>query len=562
MMKTKTNQTLFSYQKISTAAAFLLLAVLILFPLLMIFRTAIEQNGVIDLMAPLRLLGQSDLTSVMFSTLWLGCCVIIATTVLALPLAWMMAKTAIGRQRWLDVVFLIPFMTPPYIGSMGWMLFMQKNGYMEQLLPASATITPAFFSFGGMVMIMSLHLFPFLYLILRNTLEQIGGSTEEAASVHGASFSYRFRRIILPLLLSSYAMGALLIFVKTIAEFGTPATFGRKIGFYVMTSEIHKYISSWPIDFGKATSLASLLLTACLLMWYIQSVLSSRYSYRLTGGKGVRSKKYSLRGWSGIICWLYIGILLITSIGIPYFSVITASLLRLRGTGLAMGNFTLQHYSDLLSWGSESMEALINSFTLSLVAATIAVLIGTFLALKVGYGKRWSQKWIDLLSLMPNTVPGIVIVVGLILFWNSPWMPIPLYNSYGMVVLTYIILFLPYTLQYVKANNGQIDPILLQAGAISGGRPLYVFRRILLPLLVPGMIAGWTMTFTIANRELVASLLILPPSMQTSATYIFAQFEQGAVSMGMAMAVVSVGITTILLLMLQTLPAYRKQQLS
>lgn len=562
MMKTNTNRTLFTYQKISTAAAFLLLAVLIVFPLLMIFRTAIDQDGVIDLMAPLRLLGQSDLTSVMFSTLWLGCCVIVTTTVLALPLAWMMAKTAIGRQRWLDVVFLIPFMTPPYIGSMGWMLFMQKNGYMEQILPASAKITPAFFSFGGMVMIMSLHLFPFLYLILRNTLEQIGGSTEEAASVHGASFGYRFRRIILPLLLSSYAMGALLIFVKTIAEFGTPATFGRKIGFYVMTSEIHKYISSWPIDFGKATSLASLLLTACLLMWYIQSILSSRYSYRLTGGKGSRSKKYSLRGWSGIVCWLYISVLLITSIGIPYFSVITASLLRLRGTGLAVGNFTLEHYKDLLSWGSESMEALINSFTLSLIAATIAVLIGTFLALKVGQGKRWSQKGIDLFSLMPNTVPGIVIVVGLILFWNSPWMPIPLYNSYGMVVLTYIILFLPYTLQYVKANNGQIDPILLQAGAISGGHPLYVFRRILLPLLLPGMIAGWTMTFTIANRELVASLLILPPSMQTSATYIFAQFEQGAVSMGMAMAVVSVGITTILLLILQTLPAYRKQQVS
>lgn len=562
MMKTNTNRTLFTYQKISTAAAFLLLAVLIVFPLLMIFRTAIDQNGVIDLMAPLRLLGQSDLTSVMFSTLWLGCCVIVTTTVLALPLAWMMAKTAIGRQRWLDVVFLIPFMTPPYIGSMGWMLFMQKNGYMEQILPASAKITPAFFSFGGMVMIMSLHLFPFLYLILRNTLEQIGGSTEEAASVHGASFGYRFRRIILPLLLSSYAMGALLIFVKTIAEFGTPATFGRKIGFYVMTSEIHKYISSWPIDFGKATSLASLLLTACLLMWYIQSILSSRYSYRLTGGKGSRSKKYSLRGWSGIVCWLYISVLLITSIGIPYFSVITASLLRLRGTGLAVGNFTFEHYKDLLSWGSESMEALINSFTLSLVAATIAVLIGTFLALKVGQGKRWSQKGIDLFSLMPNTVPGIVIVVGLILFWNSPWMPIPLYNSYGMVVLTYIILFLPYTLQYVKANNGQIDPILLQAGAISGGHPLYVFRRILLPLLLPGMIAGWTMTFTIANRELVASLLILPPSMQTSATYIFAQFEQGAVSMGMAMAVVSVGITTVLLLILQTLPAYRKQQVS
>ncbi|WP_046225427.1 ABC transporter permease [Paenibacillus dauci] len=548
------------YRKWSTAAAFLLLTVLIVFPLLLIFYTAIERDGHIDLAAPLEIIAGSNLASVLFNSLWLGILVILVTTALALPLAWIMARSPLGRQRWLDVVLLIPFMTPPYIGSMGWMLFMQKNGYMEQLLPAAAAWTPAFFSLGGMVMIMSLHLFPFLYLILRNTLLQISGSMEEAGAVHGGTPGYRFRRIILPLLLSSYAMGVLLIFVKTIAEFGTPATFGRRIGYYVMTSEIHKYISSWPIDFGKATALASLLLSACLVMWYIQSILSSRYSYRLTGGKGSRKKGYTLTGWKGLLSWLYIALLLLVSIGIPYFSVITASLLKLRGAGIAAGNWTFKHYAELLQPGSDSLEALLNSFTLSLAASTIAVIIGTFLALKVSRGQRMSQKWIDLFSLMPNTVPGIVIVVGLILFWNSPWMPVPLYNSYGMVVLTYVILFLPYTVQYVKANYGQIDSVLLQAGAMAGGRPLYVFRRILLPLLIPGIIAGWMMTFTISNRELVASLLILPPSMQTSATYIFAQFEQGAVSMGMAMAVVSVGITTILLLILNVLPSARGGQ--
>ncbi len=548
------------FQRWSTVAAFLLLTVLIVLPLLLIFRTAFDQDGHIDWLAPWRLMTGSSLGSVMLNSLWLGALVIVLTTLLALPLAWIMARSAIGRWRWLDVVLLIPFMTPPYIGSMGWMLFMQKNGYMEQLLPVSAAWTPAFFSLGGMVLIMSLHLFPFLYLILRNTLLQISGSTEEAAAIHGGSSAYRFRRIILPLLLSSYVMGALLIFVKTIAEFGTPATFGRRIGYYVMTSEIHKYISSWPIDFGKATALASLLLSVCLVMWYIQSILSSRYSYRLTGGKGSRKSGYRLGGWKGILSWLYVIVLLALSIGIPYFSVITASLLKLRGIGIAAGNWTLEHYAELLIPGSDGLQALINSFTLSLASSTIAVVIGTFLALKVDRSRRLSQKWMDLFSLMPNTVPGIVIVVGLILFWNSSWMPIPLYNTYGMVVLTYVVLFLPYTVQYVKANYGQIDSILLQAGAMSGGRPLYVFRRILLPLLVPGIIAGWMMTFTISNRELVASLLILPPSMQTSATYIFAQFEQGAVSMGMAMAVVSVGITTILLLILNALPVSGSKQ--
>lgn len=132
---------------------------------------------------------------------------------------------------------------------------------------------------------MSMHLFPFLYLLLRDALIRIGGNLEEAGAVHGAKAGYRFRRIIMPLLLSAYGMGVMLVFVKTIAEFGTPATFGRKIGYYVMTSEIHKYISSWPIDFGKATSLASVLLSVCLVIWYMQSAVSRRFTYRLVGAR-------------------------------------------------------------------------------------------------------------------------------------------------------------------------------------------------------------------------------------------------------------------------------------
>ncbi|WP_442955857.1 ABC transporter permease [Paenibacillus sp. y28] len=544
--------------KIGLALALLLLAMLVVVPLCFIFLTSVQPEGEFSLLAPLRTMADSELGEVFVNSLWNGVCVVFGATVLALPLAWIVAKTSVVKHKWLDVVLLIPFMTPPYIGSMGWILFMQKNGYMEQLLPFSAAWTPRFFSLFGLVMIMSLHLFPFLYLILRNALVQIGGSTEDAAAVHGGGFLYRFRRVVLPLLLSSYAMGALLVFVKTIAEFGTPATFGRRIGFYVLTSEIHHYISSWPIDFGKATALASVLLSTCLILWYVQSWMTRRYTYQLVGGKGAKGKLYILKGWKAVLAWLYIGGLLALSVGIPYFSIVSASLLKLRGEGLSFGNLTLQHYGELLSWGSKSMQALGNSLSLSLFAATLAVIVGTFVALMIQRSRLWPQRLVDMFGLLPNTVPGIVIVLGLIMLWNAPWMKIPLYNTYGMVVLTYVIFFLPYTVQYVKSSFGQLDNKLFQAGRVFGGKPVYIGRRILLPLIVPGMIAGWMMTFTISIRELVASLLILPPSMETSATYIFAQFEQGKVSLGMAMAVVSVGLTTLMLLAINYFSSRRK----
>ncbi|MEK4460451.1 ABC transporter permease [Paenibacillus sp. FSL R10-2748] len=538
--------------------ALIALLFLIVLPLLQIFIQSVYVDEKFQWDAPFRTLAASQFIGVLFSSIWLGICVIAGTTVLALPLAWIMSNTRLAHWRWLDVVLLIPFMTPPYIGSMGWILFMQKNGYLEQLFPDLHFLTPSFFSLGGMVMIMSLHLFPFLYLLLRGALVRIGGSLEEAGAVMGGGFLYRFRRIILPLLLSAYGMGALLIFVKTIAEFGTPATFGRRIGYEVMTSEIHKYISSWPIDFGKATSMASVLLTACLLMWYAQSVINRKFTYRLVGGKGSRPSRLRISGWTTGLSVAYILLLLIASIGIPYFSILSASTMKLRGIGLAWDNLTLDSYKELLSWGSESMEALLNSVFLSLGASTLAVVLGTWFALVIGGSRTRIQRTVDAFSLLPNTVPGIVMVVGLILWWNSPWMPIPLYNTYGMVILTYVILFVPYTVQYVKSAFTQVDTGLFQAGQVFGGRPSYIFRRIVLPLIVPGMLAGWMMTFTIASRELVGSLLILPPSVQTSATYIFAQFEQGQVSLGMAMAVISVGMTTLLLILMESLNSQRK----
>ncbi|MCY9692232.1 ABC transporter permease [Paenibacillus alginolyticus] len=545
-------------KRTGTFLALLLLAMLVVLPLLFVGWKSIWIKSSFDLLAPIRTVLEKDLTGVFSNSFMLGIWVVLGSTLLALPLAWIMAKTPLRKHRWLDIVLLIPFMTPPYIGAMGWILFMQPRGYLEQFFPSAHWISSHFFTLFGMITIMSLHLFPFLYLILRNAIGQIGGNKEEAAAVHGARYSYTLRRVLLPLVFSSYVMGALLIFVKTLAEFGTPATFGRRIGYFVLTTEIQSSISSWPVDFGKATSLASLLLMACLLLWYVQSVIVRRHSYNLVNGKSSQGKVMGYRSWQRSLAWLYVILVLATAIGIPYFSIISASLMKLRGNGLAWTNLTFKHYGELLTWGSPSMKALTNSMGLALLAACLAAALGTWFALTIGRGKRLPERITDMFSLLPNTVPDMVLVVGLIMLWNAPWMPLHLYNTYGMVVLTYVVFFLPYTVQYVKARNGQLDESLRQAGHVFGGQPLYVFRRIVSPLLLPGIIAGWMMTFTISLRELVASMMVLPPSMQTSATYIFAQFEQGQISLGMAMAVVSVGLTTLLLLIVNNMNSNRK----
>lgn len=540
------------------ALIILLLIALMVMPILCILLTSIFPNGKLDISAPFFILFTGEVKSVFVNTMVLGILVVIMTTVFALPLAFIMTKTSFAKYKWLEVVLMIPFMTPPYIESMGWILFMQPNGYWDQFIRFPIKLNQHFFNLFGMVLVMSLQVFPFLYLILKNALVKIGVSKEEAAYVHGGKKSYVFCKITIPLLISSYSIGALLVFVKTISEFGTPITFGKRISFFVLTTEIHQYVSNWPIDFSKATALASILLTTCLIIWYISSIVNTRYSYNLVSGKGTRVKVYKLTILKKIIVWMYVILLLGLSIGIPYFSILIASLMKLRSGGLSINNLTFDHYIKLLSTNSDGMKALLNSLGVAFIATSICMLLGTVFAIFIKRSKKLSEKIIDFFSLLPNTIPGIVMVVGLILFWNSTWIIIPIYNTYGMVLLTYVILFIPYTVQYVKANYIQIDESLFNAGRVFGGKSFYILRRITLPLLVPGMLAGWLMTFIISIRELVAALMILPPSMKTASTYIYSQFEQGNLNIGMAMAVICVIITIIMILVINKLSGLLK----
>lgn len=543
-MTTATRTTHGWPQAIATAVLF----VLILLPLAMVIGRSFLVDDAVVLTGPLRALTDRDLTQVFLNSMLLGLLVVVTTTVLAAPLAFCMAKTSLGRHRWIDIVLLIPFMTPPYIASMGWILFMQRRGFLDQLLPWLGFTQPWFFSLGGIVMIMSLNLFPFIYLILRNSLEAVGRSLEDAGAIHGGNFLYRMRRIILPLVLSGYTMGALLIFVKTISEFGTPATLGRQVGFYVLTTEIYRYTSNWPIDFGRAAAISSILLITSMLVWYVQQGIASRHSWSLVGGKDSGIRRYDLGRW-GIAVWGYLGSLLVLSIGVPYFGILSNSLMRSRGRGLSLDNLTLANYAEILAPGSQGSRALATSLSLSAAAATMAVVLGTFLAVTIVRSKGPIRRLIDVSSLLSNTVPRIVIIVGLVFLWNAPWMrSITVYNTTAMLVLTYTVAFLPYTVQYVKARYQEIDESLLAAGRISGAGRAYITRRILFPLLKPGMIAGWLMTFIISTRELVASLMVRPPGVDTTATFIFRQFDQGAVQLGMAMALVTIGATVAVLI--------------
>lgn len=527
-----------------------LLMLMIVCPLVMIFAKAVIVDGRLDFLSVWQTLKADGNLEMIGNSLLLGVLVVIVSTIIAAPLAYLFSRTSFARYRFFDIIFMIPFMTPPYIASMGWILFMQKRGLLQQFIPAMAGSEKWFFSLGGLVIVMSLHVFPFMLTMLKNAMLNIPSSLEESGAVFGAGFARRLRKTFLPLISGNYAIGALLVFVKTIAEYGTPATLGKRFGFEVFTTEIHRCATVAPIQFGKSATLASVLIGVCLVMWMLQNYITSRKSYNLVGGKGSRFAEIRLPLIVKVLAWAYIAMVLILAIGIPYFSIVSTSLIKLRGYGFAAGNFTFAHYIELFTENVKGVSAIKNSLFLATTSASICAVLGTALVLAIRGSKSRLKKVVEAIGLLPEMLPSIVLVIGIMLFWNQIYNILSLYNTLGILVLAYVILFLPYTVQYVTSSFTQISESLMAAGRVFGGSPFYIFRKITMPLIIKGIATGWMMTFIIAFRELVTASLIAPPNTLVVSTYIMREFEQGSVSIGMAMAVLCVLLTTTALLIL------------
>ena len=537
-------------KKAIIALFIIFLVFLIICPLLSIFAEAVFQEGRFSLESAIETITESENAAMIGSSLLLGLLVVIVSSIIALPLAYLFSRTQLARYRFFDIIFMIPFMTPPYIASMGWILFMQKRGLMQQLFPSLAFITDWFFSLGGLVMVMSFHVFPFMMTMMKNAMLSVPSSLDEAGAVLGAPFRTRIRKLFMPLITGNYAIGALLVFVKTISEYGTPSTLGRRIGFDVFTTDIHRYATVAPIEFGKSASLASVLIGICLLIWFLQNYITMRKTYSLVGGKGSAMRLVHLSRPALAAAIAFIAAVVFLSMVIPLFSVTVSSLIKLRGYGMRAGNYTFGNYIKVFTEDKQGISALLVSVFLAVSSATIAAMLGTVsVTLSRRSGKRMG-KLIEGITLLPEMLPSIVLVLGIMLFYNAIYQVIPIYGTLGIMVLSYVILFLPYTVQYVTSAYSQISPSLAAAGRISGGTPGYVFLHITLPLISRGILSGWMMTFIIAFRELVTPSLIAPTNTLTVSTYINRQFEQGSVGKGMAMAVICILFSTVSLLIL------------
>jgi iron(III) transport system permease protein len=483
------------------------------------------------------------LPELFFNTLSLGIGVAVGCLAIALPLAILRASGRVPLPALWDVLFLIPFMIPPYIGAFAWVLTLQPNGYTQQLFCFDAGTF--LFSFKGIVAVMALHMFPVVYFALSHTLSIVGHRFAEAGRICGATPSFALRRITLPLSLPGLAASLLLVFALTIEEFGTPATLGTRSQFLVLVTGIEEKYAEWPIDPPGAAVLSLILVALALVAFALQHWIATRRSYVAVSGKqGLQDLKPEHRSIGALILFAVIAFI---SVILPIAAVTMTAFSRTLSGGLTANNLGLQNFRTVLGNVNGALDALGNSLWLAAVAALIAGFLGLLTAYVTVRTTLRGRTIVDSLSILPNALPGIVIAVGMILAWNRSWWPIAIYNTPIVLLLAYVCLLLPYPVRYVGAGLRQVSGSLDAAARVSGAGQGMVLRRIIVPLVAPQLMVAMLLVFAIASRELIASVMLAPSGMKTVATYVFNQFAQGSPGVGMALSVIAIFASTAVL---------------
>lgn len=541
---------------LTVALLVVLVALPLLFILLQALFPALTQGSFAGAFSTIpTLLADPQLPALLGGTLKTGLAVALLSALVGIPLGTLRGLFNLPLARLWDLLLLIPFLTPPYIAALSWMLALQHNGYLAQLI--GVDLNDLLFSQSGIALVMTLNIFPVVYFAVSRSLLASGQQLATVARVHGASARRAFWHVTLPMMLPALAAGVLLAFTLAIEEYGVPAALGSRAGVVMLTVGIEERLADWPIDLPGSSLLSLLLVLVALAAFALQKKLVGNQEVTSITGKPAQNSGVPLGGWCAPVLALFSLVALLVVV-VPMSSMLLTALLSTLSGGMQRDNLTLRHFSALFAQHGDALAALSTSFGLALGAALITGLLGFLAAWLVVARRIRGAAVLDALSLLPAALPGVVVGVGLILLWNQPFWPVTPYNSWAILLISYCCLLLPWPVRYVGSALKQLGGSLEPAARVHGASSLQALRHIVLPLVFPSLLAAMLMVFAIASRELVTSLLLAPAGMQTVSIFIWRQFEQGSVGQGMAMA--SIAIFSGLLLMLSALAIMQRRE--
>jgi iron(III) transport system permease protein len=479
----------------------------------------------------IRAFGIKEFWDASFNTLYFALVSTLFSFVLGTCLAWIVARTNTPLAHWIGMITVGRIIIPGVIITISWILLASPSiGLLNHFI---ATITGVkrflnIYSFWGMVWVQSLEMAPLAYLLMSAALQSIDPRLEEASAIAGGGAWSTFYRVSLPLILPATAAAALLLFIQTVESFEVPLLLGGRARFPVYTTEVYFNTARTPTDWGLAStySMALLALSMSLLFVYFRLLRHSE-RYQTITGKDYRPRRIDLGQWKYLTCAASLVLVFLVT-GLPFLMMLYASSMpRFQPPTLeALHQTTLVHYRNLLADWSYSLAPLWNSTLLGIGSASVVMLLVAGISYFVQKSRIHGRKVLDFFGFAPIAVPSVVL--GTAFLWFYLLVPLPVIGTLTIIGLAYITRYMPYALRFVSTSMVQIHTELEEAAAVAGGTWWTNLYRIYLPLLRPGLMAGWFWVMVHAYRELTISLMLARSRNRTAAVIIYDLWSNGS----------------------------------
>ena len=505
------------------------------------FQRAYSANGI----------GQLISNSVLFA---IGAAAL--SLVVGTALAYLNVRTDVPFKPLFFAASMIPLIIPGILYTVAWIFLASPDiGLLNKILePVFGPGVFDVFTIWGMIWVEGLHLSPIVFLLMVAAFRSMDPSLEESALMSGATRWATFRKITVPLVRPAIVASILIMAVRSLESFEVPVLLGLQDGIYVFTSRIYFVLRSYPPDLAAAGALAGGLLVVAVLGVLLSSrVGKNSKSFQTVTGKGFRPRPMELGKWRPLAGVLIIGYFLMTVVA-PFAVLLYTSLLKfyVAPSVEAVKTMGLDNYRELAGL-SQAGTALKNSLILGLGTATLVMFLMAIAAWIVVRSKVRGRGVIDQLSFVPLVIPGLVL--GLALSFVYLRSPVPIYGTIFILLIAYVTRYMPYGMRYVVTSMQQIGAELEESAQACGASWWQTFRRVLLPLLTPGLLAGWVYILVVSFRELSSSILLYSPGNEVLSILIFEQFENGQFTVLAALGVVMVLTLVVLVIIAYKLGA-------
>jgi iron(III) transport system permease protein len=450
--------------------------------------------------------------------------------VIGTALAWMNERTNTPFKTLFFALSIIPLVIPGILFTVSWILLgSPKIGLINlalQKLFATDAVFVNVYSLWGMIWVDALHYSPMAFLLMTAAFRAMDPALEESAVMSGASVRQVVTKVTLPLVWPAIFATLLILFVRAIESFEVPALLGLPVGIQVFTSAIYQAVHRYPSQVGLASAYAVTLLLITTIGVYFQSRLSSRGSkYATMTGKGFRPRQIDLGGWRHLAVAVFLVYFLFIVV-LPFAVLLWSSFQKFYSVPSmeAIQRMSLDPYRTILSYPS-LWRSVWNSLVLALGCATIIMLVTSVICWIVVKTKLPGRWLLDTIASLPMVFPGIVLGLSIMILYL--YMPIGVYGTIWILLIAYVTRFLPYGLRYNTTSMLQIHKELEESAAMSGASWATTFRRIILPLLKPGLVAGWIYIMIVSIRELSSSILLYSPGTEVLSILIWELWENG-----------------------------------